>query len=128
MASEGLRYTSNVRASRNLTGDSRASSLTCLSSFSIDDLVVVILLEYDCRLEEDGAQAISEVSEDTTTTIVNVSRPSGTVISIPAGRDVREEVGTPSFTSASLFDGLALSILSAHHSIYHLQKECRHSI
>jgi hypothetical protein len=59
--------------SRNRTGGSRASSLTCLSSFSIDDLVVVILLEYDGYLGEDGAQAISEVSEDTTPTIVNVS-------------------------------------------------------
>jgi hypothetical protein len=72
---------------------------------------VVILLEYDGRLEEVGAQAISEVSEDTTTTIVNVSRPSGTVISIPAGRDVREEVGTPSFTPASLFVALVLLML-----------------
>jgi hypothetical protein len=36
-----------VGVSRNITGDSRSSSLTCLSSFSIDDLVVVILLEYD---------------------------------------------------------------------------------
>ncbi len=62
-----------VGASRNLTGDSRASPLTCLSSFSIDDLVPVILLEYDGCPGDDGAQAISEVSEDTTTTIVNVS-------------------------------------------------------
>jgi hypothetical protein len=33
--------------SRRVTGDSRASSLTCLSSFSIDSLVPEILLEYD---------------------------------------------------------------------------------
>ncbi len=33
----------------------------------------VILLEYDGYLGEEGAQAISEVSEDTTTTIVNGS-------------------------------------------------------
>ena len=59
--------------SRNLTGGSHASSLTCLSSFSIDDLIVVILLECEDRSGEDGAQATSEVSEDTTTTIVNVS-------------------------------------------------------
>jgi hypothetical protein len=32
---------------KNLTGDSRASPLTCLSSFRIDRLVPVILLEYD---------------------------------------------------------------------------------
>jgi hypothetical protein len=49
------------RYSRNLTGDSRASSLTCLSSFSIDDLVVVILLEYDGCPGEDGAQATTEI-------------------------------------------------------------------
>jgi len=30
------------------------------------------------------------------------------------------------FASASPFVGLALPILSAHHSMYHLQKECRH--
>jgi hypothetical protein len=47
--------------------------VTCLSSFSIDDLVPDILLEYDGCPGEDGAQATSEVSEDTTTTIVNVS-------------------------------------------------------
>jgi hypothetical protein len=71
----------------------------------------VILLECEGRLEEDGAQAISEVSEDTTPTIVNVSRPGGTVISIRAGRDVREEVGTPSFTRASLFVAFVLPML-----------------
>ena len=38
-------------------------------------------------------------------------RPSGTVISIRAGRDVREEVSTPSFTPASLFDGLVVPML-----------------
>jgi hypothetical protein len=43
-----------------------------------------------------------------------------------AGRDVREEVGTLSFTPASLFDGLAHPILSAHHSISHLKIGCRH--
>jgi hypothetical protein len=63
----------NGEVHRNLTGGSRASSLTCLSSFSIDDLVVVILLEYDGCPGDDGAQASSEVSEDTTTTMVNVS-------------------------------------------------------
>src|SRR5215211_6415543 len=42
-----------------------------------------------------------------------------------AGRDVREEVSTPSFTPASLFDGLALPILPAHHSMYRLRKEWR---
>ena len=71
----------------------------------------MILLECEGRLEEDGAQAISEVSEDTTTTIVNVSRPGGTAICIRAGRDVREEVGTPSFTLASLFVALVLPML-----------------
>src|SRR5687768_18519971 len=65
MASEGLRYTSNVRASRNLTGDSRASSLTCLQPWHRPSR--------RGYLGEDGTQAISEVSEDTTTTIVNVS-------------------------------------------------------
>ena len=40
---------------------------------SIDHLVPVILLEYDGYLREDGVQATSEVSEDTATTIVNVS-------------------------------------------------------
>ena len=43
-----------------------------------------------------------------------------------AGRDVREEVGTLSFTPASLFDGLAHPILSAHHSISHLKIGCCH--
>src|SRR5215218_3043030 len=57
---------------------------------------------------------------------ISSSRPGGTAISIRAGRDVREEVGTPSFIPASLFDGLALPILSAHHSIYHLKIGCRH--
>ncbi len=33
----------------------------------------MILLEYDGYLGEDGAQAISEVSEDTATTFVNIS-------------------------------------------------------
>src|SRR5215213_1122111 len=41
-----------VGCSRNLTGDCRPSSLTCLSSFSIDDLAPVILLEYDGSLRE----------------------------------------------------------------------------
>jgi len=36
------------------------------------------------------------------------SRPGGTAISIRAGRDVREEVSTPSFTRASLFAALVL--------------------
>jgi hypothetical protein len=62
-----------VGVSTNLTGDSRASPLTCLQSPGIDRLVPVILLEYDGYLGEDGVQAISEVSEDTITTIVNVS-------------------------------------------------------
>jgi hypothetical protein len=43
-----------------------------------------------------------------------------------AAEDVREEVGTPSFTPASLFDGLVHPILSAHHSIYHLKIGCCH--
>jgi hypothetical protein len=50
-----------------------ASSLRPASSSGIDHLVPVILLEYDGYLGEDGAQAISEVSKDTTTMIVNVS-------------------------------------------------------
>ena len=37
---------------------------------------------------------------------ISSSRPSGTAISIRAGRDVREEVGTPSFTRTSLFVAL----------------------
>jgi hypothetical protein len=40
----------------------------------------VILLEYDRYLGEDGALATSEVSQDTTTTIVNVS--SGTTLAL----------------------------------------------
>jgi hypothetical protein len=40
----------------------------------------VILLEYDGYLGEDGAQAISEISEATVTTIVNVS--SGTTLAL----------------------------------------------
>jgi len=35
-------------------------------------------------------------------------RPGGTAISVRAGRDVREEVGTLSFTRASLFVALVL--------------------
>jgi len=49
---------------QNLTGSSRASSLTC-SSHGIDHLVSMILLEYDGYLGEEGAQAISEVSVNT---------------------------------------------------------------
>jgi hypothetical protein len=50
-----------------------APRLCPASSPGIDHLVPVILLEYDGYLGEDGVQAISEVFEDTTTTIVNVS-------------------------------------------------------
>jgi hypothetical protein len=39
---------------------------------------------------------------------ISSSRPSGTAIYIRAGRDVREEVGTPSLTRASLFVALVL--------------------
>src|SRR5215213_7713516 len=42
-----------------------------------------------------------------------------------AGRDVREEVGTPSFTPASLVDCLALPIISAHRTTSHLRREQR---
>src|SRR5918998_5905878 len=42
---------------------------------------------------------------------ISSSRPGGTAISIRAGRDVLEDVGTPSFTPASLVDGLALPLL-----------------
>ena len=37
-----------------------------------------------------------------------------------------EEVGAPSFTPASLFDGLVLPHVAAHRMISHLQKECGH--
>jgi hypothetical protein len=39
---------------------------------------------------------------------------------------VLEEVGAPSFTPASLFDGLVLPHVPAHRMISHLQKECGH--
>jgi hypothetical protein len=52
---------------------SLASSLVDVIGFGVGHLVVVILLEYDGYPGDDGAQAISEVSEDTTTTIVIVS-------------------------------------------------------
>src|SRR5919112_6084674 len=42
---------------------------------------------------------------------ISSSRPGGTAISIRAGRDVLEDVGTLSFTPASLVDGLALLLL-----------------
>jgi|SRR5215211_226264 len=45
------------------------------------------------------------------------SRSGGTAISIRAGRDVREEVVTPSFTPASLFVVLVLPMLPAHHTV-----------
>jgi hypothetical protein len=50
-----------VGCSRNLTGDSRPSSLTCLSSFSIDDLAPVILLEYDGSLREDPSACLRTI-------------------------------------------------------------------
>jgi len=43
-----------------------------------------------------------------------------------AAEDVREEVGTLSFTPASLFVALVLPMLLAHRTVSHLQEECRH--
>ena len=63
MASEGLRYTSNVQGlQKPYRGFSRLV-FDCLSSFNIDNLVPVILLEYDGRPGEDGAgtQATTEI-------------------------------------------------------------------
>jgi hypothetical protein len=53
------------------------------------------------------------------------SRPGGAAISIRAGRDVREEVGTLIFTPASLFVALVLPMVPAHRTISRLRKECR---
>jgi hypothetical protein len=51
MASESLRYLlEGVGYSRNLTGDPRPSSLTCLQPPSIDRLGPDILLEYEAAL------------------------------------------------------------------------------
>jgi hypothetical protein len=41
-----------------------------------------------------------------------------------AGRDVREEVGTLSFTPASLFVALVLPMLPARRTVSRLRKEC----
>jgi hypothetical protein len=51
------------------------------------------------------------------------SRPSGTAISIRAERDVREDVGTPSFTPASLFVAFALLRLPAPSTVSRLRRE-----
>ncbi len=42
--------------------------------------------------------------------------------SVRAAEDVREEVGTPSFTPASLFVELVLPMLPAQHTTSHLRK------
>jgi hypothetical protein len=72
MASEGLRCPSGMVLQNPHRGFSRLI-FDLPPNPSIDSLVPDILLEYDGCPGEDGAQAISEVSEDTTTTIVNVS-------------------------------------------------------
>jgi len=55
---------------------------------------------------------------------ISSSRPGGTAISIRAAEDVREEVGTLSFTPASLFVALVLPMLPARRTVSRLRKEC----
>jgi hypothetical protein len=59
---------------------------------------------------------------------ISSSRPSGTALSIRAGRDVREEVGTVGSGSASLFDGLALPKLPAHRTPRLVSGKMPHSL
>jgi hypothetical protein len=101
-------------------------------SFDVDHLVPVILLEYDGYFGEDGAQAISEVSEDTTTTIVNVSSGYYPGALRGPGDRFEDEVWMntgalrPSGTAtATPFVALTFPLLTAHHTTSHLRIECR---
>jgi hypothetical protein len=95
----------------------------------------VILLEYDGYLGEDGVQAISEVSEDTTTTIVNVSSGYGIGARRGPGDRCEDEVWMntgslrPSWTAtATGFVALTLTMLPAHRTVSRLYSRVSHTI